>query len=443
LEGLPVKAQQGTFRYRSGKFMRRHKVGVAAVALVFITVLSGIAATLWQARKAKAEQTKTEQVSNFLVKIFQVSDPSTTRGNTITAREILARGAQQVNQELSRQPEIRAVMLYTIGKVYQNLGLYQEAIALQRESLTLRRALLDPEHPEIADSCLALARSLVAYENNSKEAELLLREALRIYRAGLAPDPLRTAATLHQMAEVERFGKQNLATAETLYREALEIRRQQLTPPHYDLAESLMRLAGLASQRENLTAAEPLADEALRMMKSLYPEDDYRVGDAQHLNGIIFYRKGDYATAATFFRQSREVFKKTWPQGHTYLANSLLWSGMTELKLGRPQVAESLLRECLAVRQRILSPGTASIADVESVLGESLTAQQRYVEAEPLLQRSYQNLNEAFGPNNRLAKSAQQRLIALYETWGKAEKAAIYRTTLPQAAESAAAIVKP
>ena len=62
-----------------------------------------------------------------------------------------------------------------------------------------------------------------------------------------------------------------------------------------------------------------------------------------------------------------------------------------------------------------------------SGLGECLTAQKRYAEAEPLLIESYNELKMKLGDQNKRTVEAQQRLVKLYELWEKPDLASRYR----------------
>ncbi len=62
-----------------------------------------------------------------------------------------------------------------------------------------------------------------------------------------------------------------------------------------------------------------------------------------------------------------------------------------------------------------------------SLLGECLTKQRRYREAEPFLIESYNDLKSSLSEQNPRTAEARQRLVEFYEAWGKPELAAHYR----------------
>src|SRR5207248_469241 len=73
LEGLPVMARSDSAGYRSAKFIARHRAGVAAAALLVLTLSAGIISTARQARLAAAERdrarietAKAERINTFL-----------------------------------------------------------------------------------------------------------------------------------------------------------------------------------------------------------------------------------------------------------------------------------------------------------------------------------------------------------------------------------------
>jgi tetratricopeptide (TPR) repeat protein len=69
--------------------------------------------------------------------LFAVSDPSEARGKSITAREVLDRGAQQIETQLADAPSVRADLLTTLGEVYTSLGLLTDGQRLLSKAATV------------------------------------------------------------------------------------------------------------------------------------------------------------------------------------------------------------------------------------------------------------------------------------------------------------------
>jgi len=99
------------------------------------------------------------------------------------------------------------------------------------------------------------------------------------------------------------------------------------------------------------------------------------------------------------------------------------------LDLGRPREAEPLLRESLELRRQSLPPGHWLISSSESMLGACLTAEGRYAEAEALLLRAHAGLESSRGHDHERTIEARRRLVALYEVWGRPDRAAAWRGT--------------
>jgi hypothetical protein len=89
------------------------------------------------------------------------------------------------------------------------------------------------------------------------------------------------------------------------------------------------------------------------------------------------------------------------------------------------------LREAVAIRKQAYVNDHPRIAHATSLLGESLAAQGRHAEAEPLLVEGYEGLTAQRGAGHEQTQEARRRLADLYEAWGKPERAAAYRTEEP------------
>jgi hypothetical protein len=109
------------------------------------------------------------------------------------------------------------------------------------------------------------------------------------------------------------------------------------------------------------------------------------------------------------------------------LAHTLAGLGSVLAKNGKAGEAEPLLRECLEIRQKSLPPGDWLTAEAQSLLGGCLSEQARYAEAEALLVAGCLALEKAPGVPAGFRAETRKQIVRLYESWGKPEKAALWR----------------
>jgi len=471
LEGRPVRARKDTFAYRTSKLLRRRKKEVAA-AVVAILFLAGVGLDReLQQRETACARDRAQRVSEFLIELFQVSDPSAAKGNSITAREILDRGAERIEQELREEPELQAALMNTMGKVYMSLGLYEAATPLLETALAQRRQVHGRQHPEIAESLSASAELLYA-KGHYDAAEPLLREALAMQRELRGSDHPDVAAALKGLGVV-LMRKGEYAMAESLLREALAIQRRLLGAEHPDVTATLNDLAAVLHQKGDYAAAEPMFREALATKRKQLGDEHPAVALALNNLAMVLYQEGDYEAAESLFRQSLAMARKLLGAEHPNVSRALTNLAMVLRARGEYEAAESLVSEALVIRRkqlgpdhpdvargltnlaelyqargryeaaeplareavdtlrRKLPPGHWRIARSESVLGASLSARGRFEQAEALLIESYPVIRNHRGEWARETVDALGRIIALYEAWGKPDKAGEYRTLLP------------
>ena len=119
--------------------------------------------------------------------------------------------------------------------------------------------------------------------------------------------------------------------------------------------------------------------------------------------------------------------RRVLPQGDTALIAPLVRLGRLLVEKGDPQHAQLMLLEALAICHRSLSRDDWRTALAENVLGGCLTGEKNYGEAEPLLVGSYAIIKNKRGESSREARQAENRLVHLYQAWGKPNKAAPYQ----------------
>lgn len=110
LEGLPVQARKDTFSYRAGKFVERHKLAVAAAALILLTLIGGIVGTASEARRANRRFNQ-DQIAAL---------PGSTK-----VRERLVKDALEYLNGLSRETGNDPALLREVAGAYEKVAAVQ------------------------------------------------------------------------------------------------------------------------------------------------------------------------------------------------------------------------------------------------------------------------------------------------------------------------------
>jgi serine/threonine-protein kinase len=451
--GRPVRARPDSWVYRAGKFVRRHRLAVAAGGGLALSLVAGLAGTLWQARAASrqarvaaTEAAKQREVKEFLVSLFKVADPEQSRGREISARDLLERGTHRIDTALAHRPDIQAELLQALGQIHLELGLYGRADTLLARAVGISRGLGPEQEAELAGRLTDWA-NVLTYEASFDRADSLGREALAIRERKLGPGDTAVAGTLRVLGSLEgERGKYDLA--EALYRRALAIDRRQLGTEHLTVAFDFNDLGVTLLEAGKLAAADTALQEALRIRrKRLDPEHPDLILSVSNL-GILRSTQGDFPEAERLNREVLEKRRRLYPDGHPSVASALteLAATLSSMEQGRGLTrkrggdeADSLFAEALAMRRKFLgsnNPTTMATlnnlvirkyfkGDLEgaerdirevlanwrrtlgeehlntliamSTLGGILRDQGRYDEAEPLLRQALTARRKQFG----------------------------------------------
>jgi eukaryotic-like serine/threonine-protein kinase len=415
LSGLPVRARPATFSYRTGKFIRRHKFGVAAAALITLTLLIGIIATVWQARVARAERARAErrfeevrQLANSFV--FEVHDAVVNLPGSTPARSLIVqRGlkyldslAQDAADDRGLQREL-AVAYEKLGAVQYtpsvaHLGDLDGALESHRKAAVLREALVtaDPANAdyrrELLDSYWYIATLLGRHGDMAQELEIIRRQlpereqlasaekeafvdrynlaATYVYIGSLLMrmDDANGAVENQQKALQIKEGLAALDPDHARSSRALSISYEYLGLAH-DSAGNTKRALELHQRglqlRESLVAADPLNTD-LRLMLV----ESYRyVGD-------MHFKLGDVKLAEDYFTKEFSLVKQMVaadPADAQLLSNeavALMKVGDVDAAKGHTARALTNYRQALKIREQLSAAAPSDVylrRDVEEV----------------------------------------------------------------------------
>jgi non-specific serine/threonine protein kinase/serine/threonine-protein kinase len=390
----PVEAGPPSARYRFRKFVRRHTLG-AGIALTALLGLLTVAATMTvQARRIARERDRVaveaktaSEVSEFLIDLFEVSDPGEARGNTVTAREILDEGAERIRADLDAQPVVRARLMGVMARVYRALGLYGPAEPLAREALDVRRRELGDDDPETLGALHDLA---IQCWNQGRydEAEPLFQEAMERERRVFGDEDPRTLRLMNSVANL--YSDQGrYPEAESLYLFVVDARR---------------RTAGLEDR------------ETLRAMGNL---------------ALLYYDQARYADAEPLYLETLEAQRRVLGADHPETVDSLNNLGILYWALGRFGEAEGVYAEALEARLRVQGPDHPRTLGTMNNLALLKHFQKKYDEAEPLYRETLEGKRRTLGPDHHQTMSSMINLALLYNDQGRWEESeTVYRQAL-------------
>jgi serine/threonine protein kinase len=389
LHNEPVLAQPASVSYRLQKYVRRHRVGVSVAAGLMLLLAGFVVLQAMQLRRITRERDRANGITDFMTRMFKVSDPSEARGNTITAREILDKSSQEIDKSLESDPELRGRMMYVMGTVYQNLGLYPKAQSLLERAVEIQRPILGPGHPETLGSMNTLAGCL-EQEGRLPEAEKLARQTIATGRQTLGTKNANTLKSMNTLAiiltEEGRYPE-----AEKLARETVDIARSLLGPEHPDSIKYLISLASVENGLGHYPEAEKLLREALEVQQRVVgPEHPDTLLLMNNL-AVILDDSGRWAESEKIERELLDIERRILGPEHPdtlrtmdNLANSLS-------ELGRYAEAEKLERETIDLRTRLSGPDHPMTAGAVYNLACILAREGRRDEAISFLGQSFEH----------------------------------------------------
>ena len=357
-------------RQREQRRRQRQLFAIASGAIAGMVITSGLATVALIARATAQRQTviarreaeTAKQTANFLVDLFKISDPSEARGNRLTAREMLDRGAASVETKLAKQPAIQATLLDTLGRAYTGLGLYDQAKPLLESSVAKRQGFVPAEPAQLALSLTDLG-DLQTWRAEYVEAERAYKRAIALQNA-LPVDQRDNAALAKSLFglgdELAKSGRS--ADAEVILGQALALQTRLIRGADSDTARTLkadtaktLQTLAWAIRERDLNAAIPVMQSAVAMHRTLWgtePYPDY--ADALNDMGLLLRYAGDYNGSERLLRESMAMYRRLLGDKHAEVATSLQNLALVLQAKGDLEGANATFRQALAMQRELL-----------------------------------------------------------------------------------------
>ncbi len=363
----PVAAARPGRRYTLGKFVRRHRIGVAAAAAVSVSVASGLTLTALALHRAvqaesglRSARDDALAVNDFLVDDLLGAASTSRAGHTVTVVDAMKNAIPVVDQRFAREPALAARVKYAIGSVFRDIGMLEESLPPLRAAIEVLARELGPTHANTIDATVSLGDALRELGRDEEAESILRRTATELDRT-CGPDDPRTLKIKVGLGEIlQKRGRHD--EADTMLKDSIE-RMTRILPPN----------------------AEPLLAARMSLVASLGAQ----ARDEEAL---------PYSTAV--LAQTRASFPPTHPAVLAAMNNHAAMLS----NLRRFAEAEPLYRELLAAVEGSLPAGHWQIALTRYSLGHAIGRSGRLAEALPLIERAMEEATKALGPDHEFVK---------------------------------------
>ena len=397
LQKRPVLARPDSHSYRFAKFVRRHRIGVAAAGAIVLVVLAASVTVAWQVRRTLAEKERAETTKAFLISILLDAHSFFGSGQPRSAIDLLQNAQARLSAHTLPDTASRVEVLDIVGA-----GLLSQQ-AMRDAEMVIDRAIED---------------SAVLPEGNAFSLRArLLKQWISLYRGkivqvrseigGLIHDMTKSAATLpedlagaHRIRSVSALEAHDFNVAEAAATEALHIAETRLNQRHNQAVLALIDLSYAQLARGN-PAARETGERALHRALEAY-------GSYTHANVI----KARVARAQTLamtgrFEFSIDEMKRAivddaalFHPSDRVVGVDLLKLAQLQLRAGQFQPALESADRAKAILLEHLDSSSVGFASLLEVRGSALLGVGRAQEALIELSSAERLYGNAFGPTH-------------------------------------------
>lgn len=444
LNDEPVTARRGTLYYKTGKFIRRNKVNLsfAAVILALLVIIPSYYAKMIneERRVAQSEALKAEQISGFLVGLFEGADPF---GNTeefgldTDIGTMLELGEKRIESELNNQPDVKAALNSTIGRVYFSLGEFDRAEELYSGALQI--AQNEGLERDLPLYTFRLGRVYQQIANN-EAADSLLKKSIDLFEK--SEEGFQTREAVSALSVYGSFSWFNLGdtkTAEEYLLRSLEQRQMYFAENDSLMAPAYNDLANLYHSKGNFDEAEKYYKQAVDIYTEILA-DNPKTAITMANFSMLLRDQGKLDDAKQYQESALNIVKKK--EGQYNIDIALGNGNLSEINMrqGNHQIADSLGRTGLSMLSDIFGELHPYVARTKLVLGMNHYYLDEFSEAEKLFLEAKDDYEKVYPPEHSRLGDPHLELSRLYvqtERFNNAEEHVlaakeIYEQSLPE-----------
>jgi serine/threonine-protein kinase len=410
----PLEARPDALGYRARKFVRRNWRALSATTAalaVIVGLVTFYTLRLTSARNAAlTEAARAQRIQELMLNLFTGGEEAAGPAEDLRVVSLIDRGVLEADN-LNAEPAVQVSMYRTLGGIYQRLGNLTRAESLLQTALDRRRSLFGADHPEVAESLVAMGLLRVG-QAKFDEAERFVRDGLAMTRRLLpADDPAIARATTALGLVLEERGsyKEAIATLEDAAR--IHSARQ---PASADLAATLRELFNSQFYAGNFATADEIGARVLAMTRQVNGDRHALVAEDLVNLGAVRFERGQYGEAERYYREALAITEGWYGKEHFKTGSNLTMLGRSLQMQMRLDEASDVLKRAVAIQERVFGPVHPRVASAVNDLGAVAQRRGKYDEAEAAFRRMRDIYRSVYGGSHYLIGIATSNIGGVY-----------------------------
>ena len=423
---FPVHACNQTLVYRTNKFIRRNYKGLS-VAFVMICTILGVLHIYFKNIEAERniavhETIKAEEITDFMIGLFELNDPAQNPGNHLTAKDLLYIGLEKT--ENLTDNELQAGILTMMGTALTNQSDFDKANDVLESAVQKNKMIHGELNVSTADAIYALGN------NHSKNMvwELALpyfEKAHEIYSKLLDPNHFKVVNTLSKLT-IAMWNTGNEEDALELSEQAYNLVRHGEAINSPELLELVSDYGYHLVNKNDYKKAEVVILQVIETYTEIGGEGDSRLALPYNRLAALYRIQEDYLKAENYFRKALDISTRTMGEDHRFTRMVRMNLITPLLHLGKHDEIEYHFENNIDISKNSYGPDHWRTGSAYGAYGAYHVNQGNYEAAEELFRKNLEIYQKAIGTDHIWTAYVYGAHAACYRFLGEEEMARQY-----------------
>lgn len=408
----PISARGNGMGYRSGRWLQRNGKWL----LLLLCLLLLVAGFVWQLeqQRQRAERSAkvAEQVSSFMVAMFEAANPRTRGARAsavISAEDVLDQAAARIDGQLEQAPEVRARLQGVIGLAYRSAGNVPKAIALLGPAAEGLASSGQASDQDEAARLFNLLSGTLAQQRDGVVAERMARRALAL--VGPAGEGGFRQAQSYNSLGLALLAQQRYAQALAAF-ELAHANHQRAGRTFY-VGVSADNIGMLHRRSGNAQAALAAFAWSTPMFQRTQGENSYDYWASNTERAMAQVEAGQLAPAIAAFQSNLQAAPGIFGEHSVYVSSETLRLGAAWLRKGDLEQAGPHLQQALTLTGQVMGKDSYSYSLVLASLAQWALAGGQLTQAQQWAEQALDIRVRIIGSDNPDTFDARLELAAI------------------------------